>query len=166
MRSVRTLIRLLAATALVGGLFLSAHIATAAPVHSPLNCGDPGTTNGTASDDDISGTSGDDVICGYGGNDKLRGNGGNDDVRGMGGKDELRGQGGDDFLSGDQGNDRVNGGDGSDQLNGGPNKDDLNSADGISGNDDNNGGHTGEGDHCLIDPGDTVGNCDVVEAGP
>ena len=166
MRSVRSLVRLLAASALVGGMFLSVHGAWAAPVHSPLNCGDPGTTNGDALDNDIVGTNGDDVICGYGGNDKLRGNGGNDDLRGMGGKDQLRGQSGDDFMSGDQGNDRLDGGDGDDQLNGGPGKDFLNSVDGISGNDDNNGGHTGEGDTCFIDSGDTVSNCDSVIAGP
>jgi len=165
MRSVRTLIRLLAASALVGGLFLSAHIATADPVHSPLNCGDPGTTNGTAGNDAITGTNGDDVICGYTGNDKIRGNGGNDDLRGMGGDDQLRGQSGDDFMSGDQGKDTLNGGVGSDELNGGPDKDTLNSTDGISGNDDVNGGHTGEGDTCLIDSGDTASNCDVVIAG-
>src|SRR4051812_33694645 len=98
MRSARKLIRLLAASALVGGLFLSANVATAAPVHSPLNCGDPGTTNGTAGPDAITGTSGDDVICGYGGNDKLRGNGGNDDLRGMGGKGEPRRPGGGRFI--------------------------------------------------------------------
>jgi len=166
MRSARMLIRLLAASALVGGLFFAGNVATAAPVHSPLNCGDPGTINGTAGDDAIVGTNGDDVICGYGGNDKIRGNGGNDDLRGMGGKDELRGQSGDDFISADQGNDRLDGGDGDDQLNGGPGKDYLNSFDGISGNDDNNGGHTGEGDTCFIDSGDTASNCDAVIAGP
>jgi len=165
MRSVRSLVRLMAASALVGGLFLSAHVATADPVHSPLNCGDQGTINGTSGNDALTGTSGDDVICGYTGNDKIRGNGGNDDLRGMGDNDSLRGQGGDDFMSGDAGNDTLNGGAGSDQLNGGPGKDFLNSADGISGNDDNNGGHTGEGDTCLIDAGDTASNCDAVIAG-
>src|SRR5262249_5933174 len=112
MRSVRSLIRLLAASALVGGLFLSAHVATADPVHSPLNCGEQGTINGTSANDTLPGTSGDDVICGYTGDDKIRGNAGNDDLRGMGGNDQLRGQAGDDFINGDEGNDRLNGGDG------------------------------------------------------
>ncbi|HXJ65350.1 MAG TPA: hypothetical protein VNN79_16465 [Actinomycetota bacterium] len=58
----------------------------------------------------------------------------------------------------------MNGGDGNDALSGGPGKDTLNSTDGISGNDDVNGGHTGE-DTCLIDSGDSASTCDVVIVG-
>jgi Ca2+-binding RTX toxin-like protein len=166
MRSIRSLVRLTAATALVGGLFLSAHVATASPSPSPLNCGDRGTVVGDAGNNVLQGNSADNVICGYGGNDKMKGRGGNDDLRAGMGDDALRGQSGDDFLSGDQGNDRIFGGPGSDQLNGGPGKDVLNSLDYVGGNDDVNGGYQGEGDLCLIDAGDSAHNCDATEIPP
>ena len=163
MRSIRSIVRLLAGGALVGGLFLSANIATASPAPSPLNCNDGGVIKGDVNNNVLQGTNGDDVICGLAGNDKLKGRGGNDDVRGGLGDDALRGQSGDDFLSADQGDDRVFGGPGSDQLNGGPDKDVLNAFDEVGGNDDVNGGFEGEGDLCLIDAGDSAHNCDSTE---
>ena len=163
MRSIRSLVRLAVASALVGGMFLSVHVATAAPAPSSLNCYDQGAITGDVNDNTLQGTTGDDLICGLGGNDKLKGRGGNDDLRGATGDDQLRGQSGDDFLSADQGDDRVFGGPGEDQLNGGPDKDFLNSVDSVGGNDDVNGGIEGRDDQCLIDAGDTAANCESVE---
>lgn len=163
MRSIRSIVRLAAASALVGGMFLSANVATAAPAPSPLNCNDLGAITGDVLNNHLQGTSADELLCGLGGNDRLKGKGGNDDLRGATGDDQLRGQSGDDFLSADQGDDRVFGGPGEDQLNGGPDKDFLNSVDGVGGNDDVNAGLEGGDDQCLIDAGDTASNCEAVE---
>jgi Ca2+-binding RTX toxin-like protein len=142
------------------------------------------TITGTAADDDLTGTTRADVICtkagsdsaaGLEGNDVIRGGQGDDDggtydgLCGGDGSDTVKGQQDDDSVEGAGQNDKLYGGQGDDYLGyegtsapqcdiNEPGNDFLKTRDGVSGNDELNGG--ANTDTCEIDAGDVIDNND------
>jgi len=140
------------------------------------------TITGTAADDDLTGTTRDDVICTKAGADSAAGMEGNDVIRGGQGDDKggaytglcggdgsdvVKGQQDDDFVEGAGQNDKLYGGQGDDYLGldgtnapqcatNEPGNDFLKTRDGVSGNDELDGG--ANTDTCEIDAGDQVDN--------
>ena len=118
---------------------------------------------------DIRGTEGDDVICGSAGADRIAALGGNDLIFGFGGDDQISGGAGNDVLLGGEGSDMLTGGDGNDQLtgggggvdrlSGGAGDDILNTVDNARDDFAVGGAHVA-GDTCIIDPGDSVAECE------
>ena len=89
-------------------------------------------------------------------NEVIYGSTRNDIIQGGAGAEELRGGAGNDTLRGGAGHDAIVGGPGNDTLLGEANDDALDLVDGVSANDDGDGG-TGT-DTAVKDPGDTVTN--------
>ncbi|MFG3508412.1 calcium-binding protein [Streptomyces sp. NPDC047821] len=102
-------------------------------------------------------TPGNDTINGGPGNDTISGLGGNDTISGAAGNDTLNGNEGNDTLNGSTGNDTLTGGSGNDTLNGEEGNDTLAATDGVSANDNLDGGLSF--DSCTRDTGDPMVNC-------
>jgi hypothetical protein len=94
--------------------------------------------------------------------DYLAGGGFDDVILGMGGNDTIPGGAGDDRLDGGAGNDVITGGSGADRLRGGPGSDTIYAADGERDVVDCGAGR----DRAVVDPFDTVVNCEVVVKKP
>lgn len=124
---------------------------------------------GNEKDNTLTGGSGNDFIRGKGGSDTLTGAKGKDRIIGGIGADLIRGGNGHDDIFGGKKADTLIGGDGNDYIKGGPGKDSLK---GGSGNDTliaNGDGAAdfvncgpGNGDKAIVDPEDTVTQCETV----